>query len=303
MPGQRPLLPGSPIAKALAVVGDRWTVLILREMFLGVTRFGALVDGTGASRATLSKRLRALVGNGLVYQNPYQQRPLRVEYRLTDKGAALYDFALAVWLWEYRFGERDEQRLPPRLKHHGCGKRFLPVPACTRCGQEIRIQDLGFRAGRVSGEANRNAGALRRAAADGRASGRLMLHFVDVVADHWTPLVLAAAFMGLRRFDAIRRELGIATNILAHRLRLLVEAQVLEQLPGAAGRRLEYRLTDKGRALVVPALALHQWSLRWLPAGSGPSMVIHHRCSAKPLDMEMRCGQCQVALQLREVAF
>jgi DNA-binding HxlR family transcriptional regulator len=305
MPEHRPLLPGSPIARALGVVGDRWTVLILREMFLGHTRFGEIAEATGASRATLTKRLRALVANGLCWQNPYQQRPLRVEYRLTDKGAALYDFALAVWLWEYHYGARDEQRLPPRLRHRGCAKRFLPVPACTRCGEEIRIQRLGFRAGRTPGESSLNQGALRRSAAAAveRAGNGLMLHFVDVVADHWTPLVLAATFMGLRRFDDIHRELGIATNILAHRLRLLVEAGVLRQQQGESTRRLEYRLTDKGRALVVPALALHQWSLQWLPTGRGAGMQIRHLCSPRPLAMQMRCSGCHGALLGREVAF
>src|SRR5262245_12922298 len=133
MPDTPPLLPSSPIARALAVVGDRWTVLIMREMFLGRTRFGELAEATGASRATLTKRLRALVDNGLLYQKPYQQRPPRVEYRLSDKGAALYDFALAVWLWEYRFADRADASLPRRLSHRACGHRFLPQAVCTRC--------------------------------------------------------------------------------------------------------------------------------------------------------------------------
>ncbi len=303
-----PILPGSPIAKALAVVGDRWTVLVMREMFLGNTRFTDLANATGASRATLSKRLRALVANGVLYQNPYQDKPVRIEYRLTDKGFALYDFALSVWQWEYRWGERDGQRLPQRLRHRGCGHRFVPEPACAHCSEAIDIREISVRAGAsATGETSLNQGALRRSSASltGRSTAQgLVLHFVDVVADHWTPLVLAAAFMGLHRYDDIRRELGIATNILSHRLKLLLEAGVLQQPGGTTpAERRAYWLTEKGRALMIPALALHVWSLHWLPPGKGPSMEIHHACSTSPLQMHMRCSHCHAPLLATAVEF
>lgn len=302
------ILPSSPIAKALAVVGDRWSALVMREMFLGTTRFGELAAATGASRATLSKRLRALLANGLLYQNPYQTRPPRVEYRLTEKGFGLYDFALAIWAWEARWGRGADRRLPPRLLHRGCGHRTLPTACCARCGKLIDIHALRYEAGMArSAESAINDGALRRstkALPDGGDGKGLLLHAIDLIADHWTPLVLAAAFMGIRRYDDIRRELGIATNILSHRLKLLVEAGVLQQAPGTvSGKRLEYRLTEKGRALIVPALALHQWSLKWLPAGKGPSMQIFHECSPEPLALRMDCSHCHQALVARDVSF
>ncbi|MBP6382568.1 MAG: helix-turn-helix transcriptional regulator [Pseudomonadales bacterium] len=302
------ILPCSPIAKALAVVGDRWSALVMREMFLGTTRFGELVAATGASRATLSKRLRALVANGLLYRNPYQARPPRVEYRLTEKGFGLYDFALAIWAWEARWSRGTDRRLPPKLLHRGCGHKTLPLPVCARCARPVAIHELRYEAGMArSAESATNDGALRRSARalrDGDEGKGLLLHAIDLIADHWTPLVLAAAFMGIRRFDDIRRELGIATNILSHRLKLLVEAGVLQQAPGnEAGKRLEYRLTEKGRGLIVPALALHQWSLQWLPAGKGPSMQLFHDCSPEPLALRMDCSRCRQPLAARDVRF
>ena len=302
------ILPSSPIAKALAVVGDRCTALVMREMFLGTARFGELAEATGASRATLSKRLRALVGNGLIYGNPYQARPLRVEYRLTEKGFALYDFALAIWAWEARWNRGTDRRLPPRLLHRRCGHATLPSPVCARCGRRVDIREVRHEASNPRrADVATNEGALRRSARaladDGEGKG-LLLHAIDLIADHWTPLVLAACLMGMRRYDDIRRELGIATNILSHRLKLLLEAGVLQQARGAdSGKRLEYRLTDKGRDLIVPALALHQWSLQWLPAGKGPSMQIFHECSPEPLALRMDCSHCHQALVAREVVF
>lgn len=131
----------------------------------------------------------------------------------------------------------------------------------------------------------------------------MMEHFVDVVADPWTPLVLAAAFMGRKRYDDIRREIGIATNILSHRLKQLVQAGVLRQQQGDSTRRLEYALTAKGAALVVPALALHQWALAWLPMGRGPAMQLMHACSAGALAMRIECSHCHQPVRAREVAF
>jgi DNA-binding HxlR family transcriptional regulator len=302
------ILRRSPIARALAVIGDRWTMVVLREMFAGATRFGELVAASGASRATLTKRLRALVDNGLLVQIPYQTRPPRSEYHLTDKGFALYDTALAIWAWESRWARTGEHKLPMRLTHRGCGRRFTPVPLCRRCGAGISIRDVRFKAGTVSAAQPEyvNEGSLRRSSSFFNAAGAengMFLHFIDVVADHWTPLVLAAAFMGLRRYDDIRRELGAATNILAHRLKLLVAAGVLETRPGRAGaRRLEYRLTDKGRGLIVPTLTIHLWSRDWLPAAGEPSMELSHNCSSRPLKMRMACDQCHAELRPREVS-
>lgn len=290
------------------MIGDRWTMVVLREMFSGVTRFGELAAATGASRATLTKRLRAMVDSGLLYQSPYQTRPPRFEYRLTDKGTALHDTALAVWAWESRWTQAERCNLPMRLTHRSCGHGFTPVAVCGRCDSAISIRDIRFKAGVVSESQQEyvNDGLLRRSSTFSVAAGTgngMFLHFIDVLADHWTPLVLAATFMGLRRYDELRRELGVATNILAHRLKLLVEAGVLQTQAGSAGARwLEYRLTDKGRGLIVPTLAIHLWSLDWLPADGEPSMKLLHSCSARPLKMRMRCNRCHEVLRAQDVS-
>ena len=83
-----------------------------------------------------------------------------------------------------------------------------------------------------------------------------------------------------------------------------VEAGVLQQPGGTTpAERRAYRLTEKGRALMIPALALHVWSLHWLPPGKGPSMEIHHACSTSPLHMHMRCSHCHAPLLATAVEF
>ena len=91
------------------------------------------------------------------------------------------------------------------------------------------------------------------------------VHITDILGDRWTPLVLCAAFLGLRRFDEIQSGLEIATNILTHRLNYLVDHRILERRQySERPPRYEYRLTQKGRDLFPHALMLMQWGDRWL---------------------------------------
>ena len=82
-----------PVARALSVIGDRWTLLIVRDCFLGKSRFDEFQTSLGVTRHLLSGRLKKLVEQGVLEKNPYQTRPVRYDYRLTDKGR---DFAPAL---------------------------------------------------------------------------------------------------------------------------------------------------------------------------------------------------------------
>ena len=80
-----------PVARGLSVVGDRWTMLVLRDYFLGVRRFEQMQDRLGITRHVLADRLRKLEAAGVLRREAYQERPLRHEYRLTERGKALYE--------------------------------------------------------------------------------------------------------------------------------------------------------------------------------------------------------------------
>ncbi len=127
----RELLRSGEVARALHLVGDRWSHLLMRDAFLGVRRFEDLRRRTGASRGTLTARLNAMVDSGLLYRRPYGDAPSRLEYRLTEKGLAFYPVALCMWVWENRWG--GEFGLPPRLVHATCGKTLNPSMVCAHC--------------------------------------------------------------------------------------------------------------------------------------------------------------------------
>lgn len=88
-----------PVARGLSVIGDRWTMMILRDCFLGFRRFEQFQDRLGVTRHVLADRLRKLEAAGVLRREPYQQRPLRQEYRLTDRGKALYPMLVSLIEW------------------------------------------------------------------------------------------------------------------------------------------------------------------------------------------------------------
>lgn len=88
-----------PVARGLSVVGDRWTMLVVRECFFGIRRFDQMQERLGITRHVLADRLRKLEADGVLRREAYQQRPVRYEYRLTDKGKALYPLLVTLIDW------------------------------------------------------------------------------------------------------------------------------------------------------------------------------------------------------------
>ena len=290
-----------PFATALDIVGDRWVLLVLREAFQGVTRFEALQRRTGAPRSTLTSRLRAMVDDGILYRNPYQSAPRRYEYRLTGKGLDLYQAAAAAWQWEIRWSSGEP--IPPRLRHLRCGAAALPELRCLACATPVAAGECDLEAGplRPAGERLR---PQRRSRPSRPAHGvdTTFFHVVDVIGDRWTALMFSAALFGLRRYDEFQDRLGIATNILADRLRLLTDAGVLERVRySQRPARFEYRLTDKGRDLFGFVVVLSQWAERWLEADVRQPLTLRHRHCGEPLQGAMVCGHCGERLRANEI--
>ena len=102
-------LPGRPcpIAAALELVGERWALLVVREIALGATRFGDIIAGTGAPRDRIAARLKGLESAGVVSRTPYHDSPVRYEYRLTESGVALIPVLDALLEWGKRHAVAD----------------------------------------------------------------------------------------------------------------------------------------------------------------------------------------------------
>jgi DNA-binding HxlR family transcriptional regulator len=128
------------IARALELVGERWTILVLRDVFLGRRRFDELQRSLGVARNVLAARLERLVDEGILERVPYQERPLRYEYRLTEKGVDLWPVIVELLQWGDRYAA-PETGPPIVLRHRGCGGELGEGRVCSRCGESLKASD------------------------------------------------------------------------------------------------------------------------------------------------------------------
>lgn len=124
------------IARAMSVIGDRWTLLILRDCFMGVKRFDQFQKRIGLTRHRLSDRLGRLVDEGILRKQPYQEKPVRYEYRLTRKGVELYPIIMTIVHWGDKWMDEDKGA-PVEYLHQSCGHKMHAEVCCSECGEVL----------------------------------------------------------------------------------------------------------------------------------------------------------------------
>jgi len=128
------------IAESLEVIGERWSLLIVRDVLNGNRRFGQIQGSLGVARNVLSARLQRLIAEGILERRPYQQSPERFEYFLTDKGLDLWPALIALLNWGDRYSTNPAG--PPKIiVHKECGGRVSERGICESCGQVLRARD------------------------------------------------------------------------------------------------------------------------------------------------------------------
>ena len=133
------------IARTVEVVGEWWSLMIIRDVFLGLRRFDDIRDDLGISRNVLSDRLSTLVAHGVLEKVRYSEHPERFEYRLTEKGIDLQPVLVALMRWGDKWESPDGP--PLVLEHKGCGHDAAPGLACMHCGELIGPRDVRTHAG------------------------------------------------------------------------------------------------------------------------------------------------------------
>jgi DNA-binding HxlR family transcriptional regulator len=126
------------IARTLELVGERWTLLIVRDLFLGLTRFDEFLESLGIASNVLTDRLKRLVDEGIVERVPYSERPERFEYRLTAKGRELRLVLLALMQW----GDRHISNKPPRIARRRSDRSRVLVALVAADGTAVKPGDL-----------------------------------------------------------------------------------------------------------------------------------------------------------------
>jgi DNA-binding HxlR family transcriptional regulator len=128
------------VAQCLEVVGEWWSMLIIRDAFLGVTRFDEFQERLGIARNILNQRLIRLVEEGVLDKVAYSDHPPRYDYRLTAKGRDLWPVVTAMRQWGDKYAAPDGP--PLRVVHKKCGKASQGVMTCSVCGEPLTARDV-----------------------------------------------------------------------------------------------------------------------------------------------------------------
>lgn len=283
------------VARAVSILSDVWAFLIIRECFFGARRFERFLDVLSIPRGTLASRLSQLCSSGILQSWIYSDRPLRREYRLTEKGRDLFPSMLALM----SFGDRwlaGKKPPPLTLIHKACGCDCQPRVVCSECGGEIVAGRVTYRDGPGAGRTDQ---PLSRRVRQTRDRGQYenvrpcsVARTLGVVGDRWTFLIVREAFFGVRRFDDFRTSINIAPNILAGRLaRLSAQEIVTRSAYQERPLRYEYRLTSRGKDLYGPLIVMMAWGDKWM-TDSGPPLILTHMDCGHDFIAEVCCDQC-----------
>lgn len=145
------------VAQCLEVVGEWWSMLILRDVFLGVSRFDDFQERLGISRNILNQRLNRLVETGVLARVPYSEHPPRYDYRMTEKGRELWPVLNAMRQWGDKYAAPGGP--PLQVVHKACGSVSEAVLTCSVCGVPVGPRDVYAVAGPGAVEALVNAGS------------------------------------------------------------------------------------------------------------------------------------------------
>ena len=281
-------------AIALGLLGDEWNLTIVKLAIMsGVSRYKDFRDTLGIANSVLAVRLRRLTAAGVFTMRQYSAAPRRYEYVLTECGRDLWQVLLTIWSWEATWVTEHIEPLPP-MYHQACGEEFSPVMHCRACGQPASTRDVRGTFGPSGGfERSVPRATTRRRSAGGSPGPGLVPQTIELIGNRWSASALAAAFLGARRFTDMLMMMGAPPTIVSDRLRTFCQMGVLETVVAKAGSgRVEYRLTDKGRAFFPHIMVMLDWGDRWFRAPEGPATLLTHTTCGGEFHPVLHCSAC-----------
>jgi DNA-binding HxlR family transcriptional regulator len=128
------------IARSLELVGERWSLLVVREIFHGRRKFSEMQRSLGVARNVLTARLQRMVDDGILERRPYSERPERYEYFLTEKGLDLWPVMISLMHWGDKY-EAYPDGPPSVVVHKECGGKIDDRRICAKCGKKLNVRD------------------------------------------------------------------------------------------------------------------------------------------------------------------
>lgn len=305
--GEPTLLPEggqNAVGHSIGLIGDEWTLTILRYATAGVRRYNDFLEQLAISNSVLTNRLTRLAETGLLEKVAYQERPPRFEYRLTKRGRDTWPILLSIWAWEAAWVPEHPERLPT-MRHTRCGQAFQPLLLCGACRKPVEPRDVTGDFGPAGGweRSVPAANTRRRSNSGSTATPELVPQTMALIGNRWSAALLGAAFLGAHRFKDFERSLGAPPTMVADRLRTFCDLGVLTVSPGLdRSDWLSYHLTAKGRAFFPVIMCTLDWGHRWFRSPEGRALVYRHTECRRTFTPRLACDQCRDPLRGSDVA-
>lgn len=281
------------IARTLSLLGDEWSLLIVRHALTGVRRYGVWKSHLPISDAVLSSRLAALVREGILDQRASG------EYALTGAGLELWPVLLSIWSWERRYAAGQADSLP-RMVHRTCGAEFRPVLCCAVCRDAVGLADVSvaLAEGQDFARSTPVSRNRRRSGTRPHQGAGLFPETMTLLGSRWSSAVLGAACLGATRFGELQRMTGAPPAVLSERLRTFVAVGVLRDGRSDESRP-SYTLTEKGRAFFPVVSTALAWGERRFGEPGAPAVEARH--AEHPFLPELACSTCERVLTAEAV--
>jgi len=288
----------SPLGTALTLLGDMWTLRIVMWVFNGKRRFQDLRRTLSISDPVLSRRLNALVDDGILVTREYQTNPPRREYLLSDSGLDLWQVLVALWVWDRRWAGHRHRDAHTKIRHLACGHLTRPVFGCAGCGAiGVNLRDVR---GVIDDSLLHDTNPRRSRRS---SSMTTPIDSAGVLGDRWSIFLLSDAFSGTRRFNDFQQHLGISPVTLSQRLGLFVESGLMTREEIDGGKRQEYRLTLKALDFFDVTTTINGWAERWLSRDGASGLSLTHIPCEQNLQPQFTCNACNVPLRRNTIRF
>jgi len=290
--------PANAISQGFSILGDEWTLMLLRLALLGRTRYVDFAAALPISHAVLSDRLASLVSSGLFERREYRQRPTRSEYVLTQRGWTTWPILVAIWSWERRWVAEHSYDTPP-LRHAACGEEITAVLVCSACGEPAGALDVESAWGPSGGWRRSVPEATTRRRSPSRGIAVEHSFYPDtmvIIGNRWSSALVGSAMLGIRRFSDFEAALGAPPSVLSGRLSQLCDRHILTRSTDSTGRA-DYRLTERGRAFYPVLVGIARWAERWFGVPEAPVMESTHVSCGQRFDPRLSCSNCHHPLR------
>lgn len=292
----KPAVKKSIISAALDIVSDKWTVLLLRELFLGSCTWGDFSKHLNISPATLNKRLKQLLDADCIIKDS-KPGSRTTSYVLSERGIDLFPFMVMAREWQITWDQKLNVYTSPWI--HRCGKPLRCRSVCACCQQDNLWNNLAFEnkseyeQEAVFSLAQRHFRASSNDILDLR-SGENLPKIIQVLGDRRACQVLAVMYRGSDRFEAIERRSGLHPAIVSERLRMI---QILglchTRLYQTTPDRYEYILSPSAGHFFEVIIQLLQWGEKWLDPRELNRVPLRHISCNHRLTAQVICSHCE----------